>query len=241
MLTRPDTGECLLPIGCSCISQFQLEFFAAAHPGEFNASGSFFRWNIITPEATARLLSELQINKNFSLFDSRDDVIFDAGVPCSRKIEGIYFWHIHRDVGARSRAELPAILDTDAAIAKLKLKYDHLLSKLRELPRETLFVWSNIQPNLQSTVAALNHLSWNDFILTSERMAAIRQSLRTLGFESTKCVWICRQDDCAVTEPSAEIRLMELPRSGEYKGQQGLFDVIYRSLLAAEIPDRRAQ
>lgn len=234
MLTRLSTGECLLPIGCSCINQFQLEYFASSVPDEYRASGSPFRWNITTPEATARLLMEVQNKRRFSLLETPDDIVWDSGWPCSRKIKGLYFWHIAKDVGASNRHEARLLLEDCAVFERFKSKYDRLLDKLFELPRETTFIWSNIQPNLKEAVEMLGLVSWEDFVLTSRHMTDIKRALHALGFEDARCVWICRHEDCAVDEPDSEIHLMHLPRSDEFKGQSGLFDEIYRSLLPGD-------
>lgn len=237
MLTITSTGECFLPIGCSCINQFQLEFFASAAPDRYRASGSPFRWNIITPEATARLLEAVQADKYFSLLDVPDDIVWDASWPCSRKIDGLYFWHIAKDVGAGNRMEARVLLQDHAVFAQFKSKYDRLLKKLFELPRETVFVWSNIQPNLKAAIELVERVTWDDFILTDERMGAIKHSLRALGFDDPACVWICRQEDCAVRDPMPDIHLMQLPRSEDYKGEAGLFDEIYRRCLSKSMDD----
>lgn len=97
-----------------------------------------------TPEATARLLNAVCENRNYSLLDSPEDIVWDATWPCSGKIPGLYFWHIAKEVGAANRMEARTLLQDDAVFARFKSKYDHLLVGLSELPRDTVFVWSNI-------------------------------------------------------------------------------------------------
>lgn len=235
MLTKLSTGECLLPIGCSCIIQFQIEFFAVSAPTDYQVSGSPFRWNITTPEATAHLLNAVCENRNYSLLDSPEDIVWDATWPCSGKIPGLYFWHIAKEVGAANRMEARTLLQDAAVFARFKSKYDHLLAGLSELPRDTVFVWSNIQPNLKAAIEMVEQVAWDDFILTDERMMDIKRALRALGFNDPACVWICRQEDCAISVPPPDVHLMPLERSDEYKGEVGLFDEIYRRCLSARV------
>jgi len=77
-----------LPIGCSCINQFQLNF-------RFGVAGydsQLFDWSITTPDSTIDILRE----KKLFINDLNEIEFLSINIPYSERMPGYFIWHLDK-------------------------------------------------------------------------------------------------------------------------------------------------
>lgn len=201
----------VLPIGCSCINQFQID----GHFGKGAARGSLFQWIIATPRATAQVFNRLRAGTLASAFEDRADFRLDGNRLAHRRFDGLYHWHeAGRDVLDIRRPE---------HFHRFRSKVRHLIANTRAADVPVWLLWSNIQPNLRGAVEEVEGLDWNDFRLTRQAHAEIRWAAGEV-FADPRFVFVGRREDIdRDLWDRPDVTLMDLPRSEKFRGPPGLF------------------
>ena len=178
----------ILPIGCSCITSFELNnapvFAGADHDAHF------FDWMIATPDSTCDLLDNLT-----PFIHSIDDFRLHGQRIKSRKFPGLYFWHIlHEGANVTLFDNLDPL---EAQFSSVSNKYNYMIKKLAAVNQDTCCIWTNIQPNLKGAVENTG-MDWADFVLTQSRYERLKRSLRRIApHRSQNIFFVCRAEDVA--------------------------------------------
>lgn len=210
----------IIPIGCSCINQFQTGFFF----GEERCRGSLFQWTITTPRTTVEVLDYARAGTLAALFADKAQFEMDGAHMRNRNFDGFYHWHENAGM----------VLGTqEDAFTRFKDKVAHLAANMQEVEGTVWLLWSNIQPNLRQEVEDNTRLTWKDFRLTRQRRDAIREAARAL-YGDPRFVFVARKED--IDEDlwdEEEVRLMEVPRSDKFRGAKDLYANIFREMDVA--------
>jgi len=217
--------DIVIPLGCSCMGQFQLNRFIARSGTTGRSSGSLFDWTIATPDATVAVLEAIADGSALRLLTDRKNYAAERGHLINREFEGLYFWH--------ERAG--QILGNDPSFfADFAAKLKHQLDNLQQDPagKRRHLLWTNLQPNLQMATAHLD-ADWSRFVLSPERLAGLRAAVvRVFGPESNLLICLRAEDASPDLRHSPEIRFLELDRSADFHGPDGLFDDMIAGLTA---------
>ena len=212
--------KAIIPIGCSCINQFQIEF----HFGKERCRGSLFQWTIATPRSTVEVLEHAKAGTLGALSGDRSQFELDGTHLRNRNFDGFYHWH--EDAGGLLGPQ-------DAPFSRFAEKMAHLSEGTFTVDGPVWLLWSNIQPNLRQEVEDNTRLGWDDFRLTRARRDAIRTAARTV-FDDPHFVFVGRSQD--VDEElwhDEDVMLMELPRSDKFRGAKGLYADVFARIEAA--------
>jgi hypothetical protein len=208
----------VLPIGCSCIAQFQLQLATCLPPG--TRSSQLLDWTIATPRATVRMLG-----RRTPVVSGHDDLFM---LPTSRAgvkaLPGLYFWHIRRSLGLPETQPLQDLAHHRDAVARFVEQHRHLVRKLGERHRRLVCLWTNVQPNLRRA-AQINGLPWSDFVLTPARHRAIRTACASLPADDVITWFVGRAEDVSpALHDREDVVLLDVPRSPtDYRGEPDLF------------------
>ncbi|MGR3722531.1 hypothetical protein [Abyssibius alkaniclasticus] len=213
-------GRHIIPIGCSCISQFQIQKRFADHPPR----GGFFDWNIATPAASARVMeayadgSLMPLLADFSAYTTltRQHYLINRHLP------GLYFWH------EPARDILNA--ETPDAFAAFQSKLTHQLANTFKPGAGAVhLLWSNIQPNLKIVTARVTD-DWGGFGLTCQAIDRLEAAAARL-FEAPKLWFVINRDNCE-TGLAARPNVFDLglERSAKYIGPKGHYAPVFRSI-----------
>ncbi|PTW59142.1 hypothetical protein C8N35_108179 [Breoghania corrubedonensis] len=210
----------IIPIGCSCINQFQIDFFF----GKERSRGSLFQWSITTPRATVEVLEQARAGTLAPLFAARERFEMEGAHLHNRCFDGFYHWHEDGE----------AILGHDAErFARFAEKSLHLMSNTFAATGPVWLLWSNIQPNLRQEIEDNTRLAWADFRLTRARRDAIRTAAHNV-FADPRFVFVGRKEDVdAELWGDEEVVLMDLPRSDKFRGAKGLYAEVFARIEAA--------
>ena len=210
----------IIPIGCSCINQFQIDFFF----GKERCIGSLFQWIIATPRTTVEVLESARAGTLEGLLADRDQLEMDGAHMRNRNFHGLYLWH--EDAGA--------ILGREAEpYARFADKTLHLSQNMFAAEGPVWLLWSNIQPNLRQEVEDNTRLDWDAFRLTRVLRDAIRAAARDM-FDDPHFVFVARREDVdAELWDDGDVVLMELPRSDKFRGAKDLYADVFREIEAA--------
>lgn len=212
--------EVIVPIGCSCINRFQLEYFF----GPERCRGSLFQWTIATPRATCQVLEHAAAGTLTTAFAEPRQFELDAGHLRHRGLDGLYFWH----------EDGPAILDLadGSRFAAFQAKLRHLLDNTFGAGKPAWLLWSNVQPNLRRETRR-TRLEWADFRLTRATRAALRAAAAPV-FRDPRFVFVGRRED---VDPdlwdAPDVVLLEVPRSDKFRGARNLYAQVFNRILEA--------
>ena len=212
----------LLPVGCSCIAQFQLQMATRMPPGQ--ASSQLLDWTIATPRATVRLL-----RRRLPVVASADDLFL---LPTSRagvkSVPGLYFWHIRRSLGLPETEPLRDLAHQGEAVARFVEQHRHQVAKLGQRRRRLVCLWSNVQPNLRHA-AEINGLPWSHFRLTAARHRGIRAACASLPADEVSTWFVGRPEDVSpALHGRDDVLLLDLPRSAtDFQGTPDLFEPLF--------------
>lgn len=218
----------VIPIGCSCINQFQAKAYADQFIPAAEARGAIFDWNIMTPQSTIELLSLCSSGDIKSvLCDRRNYVAEDVAEPMRLRntaFDCLYFWHEDADSVLNGPPD-----NFEAFSSKVSRLIDNFLLPGTASP--VALLWSNIQPNLQQSTSRFS-VTWDAFRLTRkthERMCAAVYGLFGSGAE---VIFSGRQEDVdrALWE-RPDVFVMELRRSSNFRGPPGFFTPMLTELL----------
>lgn len=164
----------LLPIGCSCIVQFQLDrstilaaIAGSTPPFTVAKEAWLFDWQITKPDTTVDILSSAARG-----IGGIEDFDLHECMVRSKRFAGLYFWHICKDLG-KPGLRIDHLDELRPEEDRIIGKYDHLFKKLRTREDEIHCIWSNVQPNLQ-IAAEMVREPWDDFVLTKERYEPVK-------------------------------------------------------------------
>ena len=219
MITINETT--LIPIGASCIVNFQLEFLAKRLELSKELKSTLFDWNIATPLSTSKVLASILSGTFGELLADKDNFdVIDSRLRF-KPFEGFYFWH----------QNALKIMEGDSQY------FDHFVSKQMHKAnnmsisnsKAIVCLWSNIQPNLMEATSRLPN-TWADFKLTSERIEQIQDSVNLFFGSKAKVIFISRHEDVVDLTPNSEIEILQLPRSRDFRGESNLFSEIFERL-----------
>jgi hypothetical protein len=212
----------VLPVGVSCINQFQMRF---SRKFAFRDGSAYpFDWAITTPDTTIEILEE-----RTAFVNGLNDLEIINGRVRSTVHPGIYFWHINWDLGTTG-ALFRELADLSPGIDVFIRKHQHMVGKLSMAMDEVHCLWSNIQPNLQSAVETLE--PWENFRLTEQRYAAIKEKCSLLQAKNISVSFVCRAEDAdPVLHERPDVFILECPRSEDFKGKPGLFDPVFDEIF----------
>ena len=214
----------VLPIGCSCITQFQLQ--GSTRLAASQMPGYVFDWAIATADSTVAVLDRQ------TPFVERDiDLELVGDRVRSRVIPGFYFWHIKHYLQIADAARISDLSGHPEGLRRFLDQHRHVMSKFGDAVEEVHCVWSNIQPNLQYAVREVGE-PWSQFVLTPERYAAIKASCARLRAQKVAVWFVCRGEDVDGSLAGLEdVVVLDEPRSNsEFKGTTGLFDPVFERM-----------
>ena len=214
----------VLPIGCSCITQFQLQgstrLLASQMPGYV------FDWAVATPDSTVSVLDR---QTPFVQEDADVELVNDR--VRSRAIPGFYFWHIKHYLQLADAVRISDLSDHSDGMRRFLDQHRHVMSKFAGEIEEVHCVWSNIQPNLQHAAQEVGE-PWSNFLLTPQRYADIKASCARLRARRVSVWFICRDEDVESSLTGLEdVVVLDEPRSKtEFRGRAGLFDAVFERM-----------
>lgn len=210
---------CIIPIGCSCITQFQIE----KHFGRTAVQSSFFDWMITAPGATIALmtaqldgtLAEKMADRTAYNLHSKCRYMANAHFP------GLYFWHEKGGDILAEPAKFAAFLD----------KMQHLFARSFMPPpgHAVHLIWSNLQPNLKIVTARVTD-NWAAFCLSSETYAQLTEVTARL-YPGAVFHVVANPDDCDPALANLpNVYLIDLERSAKYIGPKGLYKPVFEQI-----------
>ena len=213
----------LIPIGCSCINHYQLDFNFLGKPNA-KRKGGLFDWSIASPQSTLEIFQAIADGTAHRLFTGRDNYELEQHKRLKNTaFESFYFWH----------EDGPKVLGAEAEFEAFQSKVVHLIDNLLQAAQSesNVLLWSNIQPNLQSVVSPY-HSGWNAYKLNSQQYENISTLATYLFGKNSRCIFISREEDCEFPGlPPENVVIMQLERSENFRGAVDLYSPIFRSIL----------
>lgn len=210
----------IIPIGCSCISQFQIQKHFANMP----LRGGFFDWNIATPAASAMVM---EAYADGSLMPMLADLAAYTTLTRQRymithHLPGLYFWHEPaRDI---------LNPDTPQKFAAFQDKVAHQLANaFKPGAGAAHLLWSNIQPNLQIVTSRVTD-DWGSFKLTAQALNRLQAAASRL-FESPELWFVINRDNCdpaLIANPN--VFDLGLERCAQYIGPKGHYAPVFAAI-----------
>lgn len=213
----------ILPVGCSCINQFQI--LQTSLLNDWQHTAHFFDWIIASPDDTIKLLNDLK-----PFLSSIDDFEIVNRKVRSKHYPGIYFWHMAEALGLNI-AYINSLEDIKKDIHFAIEKYNYMLLKMSEIKTDIHCLWTNIQPNLKHDLEWVGE-DWNNFYLTQKRYYQIQEKCAKLSPNKVKTWFIVRPEDIDQSLLGKEdVILLNVPLSSDYKGAIGMYDVVFEKIL----------
>lgn len=215
----------VIPIGCSCINRFQIEYHFRGRRRGGLIQGSLFDWNITSPTSTIEFLERASAGGLRELMTQRRGYGVENGRLRHEAFEAMYFWHDKAD----------EVLAGDQRFEGFAAKVGHLVENmLRDFGgRRVELLWSNLQPNLQTAVAKVP-VPWDLFTLTEARHERLRDAAARLYGDGARLSFVGRAEDVApVLHGRSDVHLFDLPRSADYQGPEGLYGALFDELVGA--------
>jgi hypothetical protein len=218
-------NKLVLPIGCSCISQLQLQ--VSKRLMESRPSAYVFDWAGATVEATVRIL-----HRQTPFVNSAADLeLVNDRVRC-KSMRGVYFWHMKKYfLQIPESKRISSLADYPEAISKFIVQHHYEMAKFKEKVGEVHCLWSNIQPNLKHASEEVGE-PWSGHFLTSERYAAIKEACSRLQAGKIAVWFVCRAED--MDDRLArydDVVVLKAARSPtDFMGKAGLFDPVFERM-----------
>lgn len=214
----------IIPIGCSCINQHQIDFYFGRRESRPPKRSSIFDWNVTTPESTIQFFEFVQTGNIRSIMSDRNNYTIEKGRLKNTAFECFYFWH-------ENSADIMS--ENEEHFASFSQKVDHVIGNMLS-PKEgepVHLLWSNIQPNLKAMVGILP-LPWDAFRLSNEKYQRIVSSAQHIFGDKVKCTCIARLEDIdeALTDLS-NVVVLDLERSGVFRNDPNLYDSIFDKII----------
>ncbi|NOU39662.1 MAG: hypothetical protein HOO85_00135 [Methylotenera sp.] len=235
--------KCFISIGCSCINQFQLDFYFGIKKPTFakkvtkffswitvfsksksaQKKAGLFDWIVASPTSTIQILEAIVSNNVYRLFTDKSNYSIEYGYLKNNAFENLYFWH----------EDGKEILENDSNFSVFQSKVTHLIDNMLNIANERrcFLLWSNVQPNLKHSLS-FRPDSWESFILNEERYDKMTALTKIIFGEDSKCIFICRGEDVDLSSQKLDsIIIIELERSREFRGGADLYAPILNNLL----------
>ena len=216
-------GQQIIPIGCSCISQFQIKKHFAPAPTQ----AGFFDWNIATPKASADvmeayldggLMARLMDRAAYSTLSPRKYLV-------NNHFPGLYFWH-------ESSTEI-LDLNSNVGFQQFCDKLRHLVAQTFQRRARPQLIWSNIQPNLKIVIARVTD-DWAGFCLSQPAYERL-QNLAAQLYDAPNLHFAVNAEDCAPALLGRDnVHALGLPRCGKYVGPKGHYAPIFAAIAASK-------
>jgi hypothetical protein len=228
-------GKSFIPIGCSCINQFQLDFYFGIKKPTFakkiaklfswiaifsksksaKKKAGLFDWIIASPTSTIQVFEAILSNNVYRLFTDKSNYFIEYGYLKNNAFENLYFWH---EDGKK-------ILENDSQFSIFQSKVTHLIDNMLNVAKveRCFLLWSNVQPNLKYSLL-FRPDSWESFRLNEEHYDKMIALTKVIFGEDSKCIFICRAEDVDLSSPKLDnIIIIELERSREFRGEADLY------------------
>jgi hypothetical protein len=214
----------VLPIGCSCIQQIQLQRSTRLLP--LGRSVYFFDWAGVPPDDTVKIL-----NQRRPIVEKDSDLELVHGKVRARAMKGVYFWHIKPFLGVPDTKPIVDLTDHPQGVQRFLDHHRFIMKKLNDEVGEIHCLWTNIQPNLQDDVRRVRG-AWADFLLTVDRYASIKDACSRLPAKKITTWFVCRKEDMdASLTGKDDVIVMDVPRSPtDFRGEVGLFDPVFEKM-----------
>lgn len=215
-------GKCFIPIGCSCINKFQIDFYFKKKAPSFVTRGSLLDWMIVSPRSSVEYLNCVADVRANCIFENKENYAIDGGYMHNKHFKGFYFWH----------EDALNILE-GSGFLNFSEKVTHLLSNSLDVAGQQIFlIWSNIQPNLLSDIGKTS-MVWEDFFLSQEVYESLKASAVRAYGNDARLVCVCRSEDIDTSLiGKSDIFILDLPRGNDYIGNEFLYAPIFDQLLA---------
>jgi hypothetical protein len=191
-----------LPIGCSCINQFQLDF----RFGRARSDSQIFDWSITTPDATIAILRE----KNAFITEFDDIKFVSPNILFSRAMPGYFIWHLNK-ILPREYLPISNKADLEPAFHVLVDKNKYQVDKFfKSNSVEVRCIWSNVQPNLKRSTKGMN---FADFFLTKSRYDQIKSMVNETWANSSTWFVVRAADVDEVLIDQPDVVVLNLDRA----------------------------
>lgn len=216
--------QLVLPIGCSCITQFQLQ--GSTRLRATSMPGYVFDWAITTPDSTVMVL-----DRQTAFVERESDLELVGDRVRSRAIPGFYFWHIKHHLQIADGVRISDLSRHPEGVQRLLDQHRHVMGKFGTGIDEVHCVWSNIQPNLAHAVDEVGE-PWSQFVLTPERYSRLKASCARLRARRVTTWFICRGEDIDASLTGLDdVVVLDVPRSQtDFTGAAGLFDPVFEKI-----------
>ena len=209
-------NKLVLPIGCTCISELQLQMTPGARLAPY-----FFDWAGTTIDATIEIL-----NRSGAPFVEREsDLEVFNGRVRAKHIRGVHFWHINWFLGIPDLQRISSLAGYAEGVEKFIHYHRMVMSRLNNDHDELHCLWNNVQPNLllHADLAAEPR---SGYFLTAERYEAIKENCKRLRARKLAVWFVCHPDDVDESlVDKDDVTVLDVPRTPtEFKGAPGLFD-----------------
>lgn len=211
----------LITLGSSCILDFQLRLICQQNQNLFEIKSGIFDWNIITPDASIKMISDLNDSAFLEGLTSLDNLRNNYGILENFFYNGLFFWHEDAEKVMRDKD-----FHTEFSL-KQKKRYVNFMESTSK--NRVIFLWSNFQPNLfQATKNQITNEK--DFFLTSERYYAFNNSVADKYNKSkTNIYFLVHSDSVDVNLTiKSNVISVDLDRSSDYLGSEGLLSTILK-------------
>ena len=212
-------------IGCSCINQFQIEFFFEEKPIVKEFAGSVFDWNVVTPQSTLDFFHYVNSGDIKQVMCDSRNYCVEGGRLKNTVFEGFYFWH----------ENVSAFAEDESVRQDFLSKVSHLVDNLLSLQGKanSIFLWSNLQPNLKIATYS-RPFPWETFRLTQDRYEKITEAVAATFHKDARVLFTTRSEDVDNNVMALrDVITFYLGRGMDFSGPPTLYDGIFEVILAA--------
>ena len=213
----------VLPIGCSCIAQLQLQTSLRLLPS--TPATYFFDWVGLSADTTVEIL-----NRQKPFIRSVNDLELAHGRVRARNVR-VHFWHINGFFGLPRSQKIPSLVDYPEGMKKFLDYHLYVMDQFKRQVEELHCLWTNVQPNLRRSAEEIG-VPWSDFALTSARYTALKESCARLKARKISVWFIARRDhmdpELAAQRDVTVVDVVESPT--DFRGAIGLFDPVFEKM-----------
>jgi hypothetical protein len=215
-------SKLVLPIGCTCISELQLQMTPGARQAPY-----FFDWAGTTIAATIEILGR----SGAPFVEKEGDLEVYNGRVRAKNIRGVHFWHINWFFGIPDNQRISSLADYPEGLQKFIHYHRVVMSRLNTDHDEIHCLWNNVQPNLLLH-ADLAGEPRSGYFLTAERYAAIKESCKRLRARKIAVWFACHREDVdGSLIGNDDVTVLDVRRSPtEFQGAPGLFDPVLEKM-----------
>jgi hypothetical protein len=198
-----------------------LKSLSHAHGNTGELKSTIFDWNIVTPDATSKVLKAISDKTYIELLANKENFCIKNSRLAWTAFPGFFFWH----------EDAHLIMESDQAFKQFVKKQMHMINNMINRSGSSVgCIWSNIQPNLFSATLSVS-ASWSDFELSFERAENIKNNAMVLFGPKTRIIYVTRQEDVKNGVGNFfDLEVLELPRGRDFRGEPGLFNPAFMRL-----------